>query len=127
MILVYPALCIVDTLHEFIPDISKVTGDTVETAMGTLGAVYALDAYDLDVMGEIAGYTGDVLIIHGLQDKTVPYTYSVEAITTAYAQAASELLLITGKQSMHGFEMIYDEGRQHALDAGVDFLNAHLN
>lgn len=34
MVLVYPAFCIVDNLHEFIPDISEITGDTVETAMG---------------------------------------------------------------------------------------------
>ena len=126
MILVYPAFCIVDDLHEFIPDISEVTGDTVETAMGTLGACYALDAYDIDVMKEIAGYTGDVLIIHGLNDKTVPLSYSMDAITNAYSEASSELLIITGKKSVHGFEMMYDRGREAALNAGAEFLNAHL-
>ena len=126
MVLIYPALCLVDDLHEFIPDLSEVTGDTVETAMGTLGAVYALDAYDIDVMGTIAGYTGDVLIIHGLNDKTVPYSYSLEAVSTAYAESASELVLITGKKSVHGFEMIYDEGREYALSVGMDFLNRHV-
>ena len=126
MVLIYPALCLVDDLHEFIPDLSEVTGDTVETAMGTLGAIYALDAYDIDVMGTIAGYTGDVLIIHGLNDKTVPYSYSLEAVSTAYAESASELVLITGKKSVHGFEMIYDEGREYALSVGMDFLNRHV-
>ncbi len=126
MILVYPALCIVDDLHEFIPDISTVTGDTVETAMGELGACYALDAYDIDVMKEIAGYTGDVLIIHGLNDKTVPLSYSMDAITNAYSEASSELLIITGKKSVHGFEMMYDRGREAAQNAGAEFLNAHL-
>ena len=126
MVLIYPALCLVDDLHEFIPDLSEVTGDTVETAMGTLGAVYALDAYDIDVMGTIAGYTGDVLIIHGLNDKTVPYSYSLEAVSTAYAESASELVLITGKKSVHGFEMIYDEGREYALSVGMDYLNRHV-
>ena len=110
MVLVYPALCLVDDLHTFIPDINEVTGDTVETAMGTLGAVYALDAYDIDMMTEIAEYTGDVMIIHGLNDKTVPYSYSLEAITGAYSAASSELVLITGKKSAHGFEMVYNEG-----------------
>ena len=127
MVLVYPALCLVDDLHEYIPDINEVTEDTVATAMGTLGAVYARDAYDIDIMKEISGYTGDVMIIHGLEDKVVPYTYSLEAITTAFPESASELVLITGEKSAHGFEMIYDEGRQYAQDAGVDFLNAHLN
>ena len=126
MVLVYPALCLVDDLHEFVPDLAEVTGDTVETAMGTLGAVYARDAYDIDVMNEIAKYTGDVMIIHGLNDKTVPYSYSLEAITTAYSAAASELVLITGKKSAHGFEMVYNEGREYALDAGTDFLLRHV-
>lgn len=103
------------------------TGDRVETAMGTLGACYALDAWDIDVMGEIANYDGDVLIIHGLNDKTVPYSYSLEAVTSAYSEASSELLLITGKKSIHGFEMMYDEGRSAALAAGADFLNRHLS
>lgn len=126
MVLVYPAFCLVDDLHEYIPDLSEVTGDRVETAMGMLGAVYALDAYDIDVMGTIAGYTGDVLIIHGLGDKTVPLSYSMEAISTAYAEAASELVVITGKKTTHGFEMFYNEGREYALSAGVDFLNKHI-
>ena len=126
MVLVYPALCLVDDLHEFVPDLAEVTGDTVETAMGTLGAVYARDAYDIDVMNEIAKYTGDVMIIHGLNDKTVPYSYSLKAITTAYSAAASELVLITGKKSAHGFEMVYNEGREYALDAGTDFLLRHV-
>ncbi len=126
MVLVYPALCIVHDLHEFIPDISEVTGDTVETAMGTLGAIYALDAYDIDVMNTIAGYTGDVLIIHGMNDFVVPYTWSLEAISNAYAESASELLLITGKKSTHGFEMVYDQGREYAQAAGMDFLNRHV-
>ena len=126
MLLVYPALCLVDDLHEYIPDLSEVTGDTVETAMGILGACYAFDAYDIDVMNEIAGYTGDVMIIHGLNDKTVPYSYSIEAVSTAYAEASSELVLITGKKSVHGFEMIYDQGREYALSVGADFLAKHI-
>ena len=126
MVLVYPALCLVDDLHEFVPDLAEVPGDTVETAMGTLGAVYARDAYDIDVMNEIAKYSGDVMIIHGLNDKTVPYSYSLEAITTAYSAASSELVLITGKKSAHGFEMVYNEGREYALDAGTDFLLRHV-
>ena len=126
MILVYPAFCIVDDLHEFIPDISAVTGDTVETAMGTLGACYALDAYDIDVMNEIKGYTGDVLLIHGLNDKTVPLSYSMDALNNAYSEASSELLVVTGKKSVHGFEMMFDRGRDLAQKAGADFLNAHL-
>ena len=127
MILVYPALCLVDDLHTFVPDIDALEGDTFESAMGKLGTVYAKDGYDIDVMTEIAGYTGDVLIIHGVNDRVVPYSYSLEAVTTAYGEAASELLLITGKKSAHGFEMIYDEGREYAREAGVDFLKKHLD
>ena len=127
MILVYPALCIVDDLHAFVEDIDALEGDTFESAMGTLGTIYARDAWDIDVMSEIAGYTGDVLIIHGLNDKTVPYSYAVEAIATAYGEASSQLLMITGKKSTHGFEIIYDEGREIAENAGVAFAQAHLD
>lgn len=125
MVLIYPAFCIVDDLHEFIPDISEVTGDTVETAMGTLGSCYALDIYDLDVMGTLNGYTKDVLIIHGENDKTVPLSYSEKALAEAYNESNSELLVIEGEKSVHGFEMISDECRDQALAAGVEFLNAH--
>lgn len=127
MVLVYPALCLVDDLHKFVPDLDALEGDTFESAMGELGTVYARDGYDIDVMGEIANYTGDVMIIHGLNDRVVPYTYSVDAINTAYAESASELVLIAGKKSAHGFEMVYDEGREYALEQGVAFINAHLD
>lgn len=127
LILVYPALCLVDDLHAFVEDIDALEGDTFESAMGTLGTVYAKDAYDIDVFGEIAKYTGDVLVIHGLNDRVVPYEYSLRAVTEAYGEATSELVLITGKKSAHGFEMMYDEGREIALNAGKDFLAAHLD
>lgn len=125
MVLVYPAFCIVDNLHEFIPDISEVTGDTVETAMGTLGANFAKDIYDLNIMEEISGYDGDVLLIHGMQDKTVPYTYSSEALEKAYTESASNLILAGGPKTAHGFEMIDEEARDYVQRAAMDFLNNH--
>lgn len=127
MILVYPALCLVDDLHTFVPDLSALEGDTFESAMGTLGTIYARDAYDINVLEEISGYTGDVLIIHGLNDKTVPYSYSVDAVAKAYGQATSQLLLITGRKSTHGFEMNFKEGREIAENAGVAFVQDHLD
>ena len=126
MVLVYPALCLVDDLHSFVPDLSALTGDTFESAMGELGVIYAQDAYDIDIMQEIAGYTGDVMVIHGLNDKTVPYSYALEAVTTSYAEAKSELVLITGKKSVHGFEMVYNEGRDYAEQQAISFLGDHL-
>lgn len=126
IVLVYPAFCLVDDLHTFVPDLSALTGDTFTSAMGELGVIYAQDGYDIDVFNEIAGFTGDVMIIHGLNDKTVPYSYSLEAITTSYAKAKSELVLITGKKSVHGFEMVYDEGRDYAEQQAISFLGDHL-
>lgn len=127
LILVYPALCIVSDLHDYIEDISEVTGDTVETAMGTLGAVYAKDAYDLDVYAEIGKYDGDVLIIHGENDKTVPISFSEEAIETSYKDNNAELLTIEGEKSLHGFEMVDENLRDQAEDAGMEFLTSHLD
>ena len=120
--LVYPALCIVDDLHEYIPDIQEVTGDTVETALGQLGAIYATDMYDVDVYSEIAAYQGPVLIIHGEEDMTVPLSASEKAMEVSYADNDASLLVISGEKSKHGFEMIDETLRDQAEDAGMEFF-----
>ena len=126
MILLYPAFCIVDNLHLTYETADDIPEDTVEVFNGTLGSVYATDVYDLDVMEYISGYTGDVLLIHGLNDTTVPYTYSVQALEEAYADSSSELLLISGSSSVHAFDKFYEEGRAYAQNAVWQFLEAHL-
>jgi len=92
-----------------------------------MGSIYARDAYDIDVMEEISRYTGDVLLIHGINDIIVPYSYAVTALTEAYADSNSELVLLTGKKAVHSFEMAFPEGRMYAEQQGMAFLNAHLN
>ena len=47
-------------------------------------------------------------------------------MSEAYGEATSQLVLITGKKSVHGFEMMFDEGREIALSAGRDFLLAQV-
>lgn len=127
VILLYPALCLVDDLHAVLSSLDDLEGDTFESARGTMGSIYARDAYDIDVMEEISRYTGDVLLIHGINDIIVPYSYAVTALTEAYADSNSELVLLTGKKAVHSFEMAFPEGRVYAEQQGMAFLNAHLN
>ncbi len=127
VVLLYPALCLVDDLHTALPSLNDLTGDTFESARGPLGAVYARDAYDMDVMDEISRYSGDVMLIHGVNDIIVPYSYAVDAVTKAYSKANSELVLLTGKKAVHSFEMAFEAGRVYAEAQAMAFLNSHLD
>ena len=127
VILLYPALSVVDVLHEQYPTKEALpTGDEESENFSTkVGAQYYTDMYDIDVMGTLGLYEGDVLIIHGVNDQTIPYTYSVQAIEEAYQNSSSELVLIGGKQSVHAFEIFNEEGRAEAQEAVGDYLNRH--
>lgn len=127
VILLYPALSVVDVLHEQYPTKEDLpTGEEKSENFGTsVGAQYYTDMYDINVMETLGQYEGDVLIIHGINDQTIPYTYSVQAIQEAYQNSSSELVLIGGKQSVHAFEVFNEEGRKEAQDAVGDYLSRH--
>ena len=126
LILLYPGFGEVDRLHETYPTYEDIPEDTIEFLDRTLGRIYATDIYDLDIMEYISGYTGDVLLIHGINDVTVPYTYSVQALTEAYADSESELVLISGSSAVHAFDKFYEEGRAVAQNAVWQYLETHL-
>lgn len=127
MILLYPAFSVVDVLHETFPSLEDVPEEeTIEFFNTEVGRQYVLDMYDIDVMESLSAYEGDVLIIHGMADPTIPYTYSVDAITNAYAEADSELVLITGAKSLHAFELVDKTGKQYACAAVEEFLAGHV-
>ncbi len=73
-----------------------------------------------------AGYTGDALLIHGLNDVSVPYTASVEALATIYAESNSELFLLSGKKAVHSFDGVHPQLRKAAEAVVVDFLDRHV-
>ncbi|MDD5804924.1 alpha/beta hydrolase family protein [Blautia sp. HCP3S3_H10_1] len=129
VMLLYPALSVVDVLHEQYPTKEDLpTGEEESENFGTkVGAQYYTDMYDIDVMGTLGQYEGDVLIIHGVNDQTIPYTYSVQAIEEAYQNSSSELVLIGGKQSVHAFEVFNEDGRAEAQEAVGDYLSRHKN
>ena len=128
VILLYPALSVVDVLHEQYPKKEDLpTGEESENFGTSVGAQYYTDMYDINAMETLGQYEGDVLIIHGINDQTIPYTYSVQAIEEAYQNSSSELVLIGGKQSVHAFEVFNEEGRKEAQDAVGDYLSRHHN
>jgi hypothetical protein len=63
-----------------------------------------------------------VLLIHGVADKTVEYEQSLKALTEYYAQSNSELVLITGKQSVHAFDVFWEPGQIIAWNAVIDYM-----
>lgn len=96
------------------------------TQVGTVGSEYVKAVYDLDVYGTISAYDGDVMLIHGINDSLVPYSYSEKALEESYTSEGSVLVPIYGKRSTHGFEMNFEEGRDYAETVGLEFLDAHL-
>ena len=126
MILVYPALCITDDAQEMYAFADDIPEGEAEMPVGTVGSEYVKAVYDLDIYGTISAYDGDVMLIHGINDSLVPYSYSEKAIEEAYTGEGSVLVPIYGKRSTHGFEMNFEEGRDYAETVGLEFLDAHL-
>ena len=126
MILIYPAFCIADNAREMYDSAYDIPEDRAEMPVGTVGSEYVKTVYDLDVYGTISAYDGDVMIIHGINDSLVPYSYSEKAIEEAYTGEGSVLIPIYGKKSTHGFEMNFEEGRDYAETVGLEFLDVHL-
>lgn len=126
MILVYPALCIADNAKETYASAEDIPEGEAEMPVGTVGSEYVKAVYDLDVYGTISAYDGDVMLIHGINDSLVPYSYSEKALEESYTSEGSVLVPIYGKRSTHGFEMNFEEGRDYAETVGLEFLDAHL-
>ena len=124
MVLVYPALCIADNARETYASAEDIPEGQAEMPVGRVGSEYVKAVYDLD--GTISAYDGDVMIIHGINDMLVPYSYSEKAMEEAYTSEGSVLVPVYGKRSTHGFEMNFEEGRDYAETVGMEFLDAHL-
>ena len=80
---------------------------------------------DEESLAKCAGYTGDVLLIHGLNDKSVPYEASLNAFLSIYSEANSQLLLLSGKKAVHSFDGVQPQLRDVAESAVLEFLNIH--
>lgn len=127
MILLYPGMGMIDRLISSYPDLDAVTGDTIEDNGHVFGKVFLTDVYDWDVAGTCSQYKGNVLLIHGIADKTVEYTQSVKALTEYYTESESELVLISGKKSVHAFDAFWEPGRDIAWNAVHDYMQTEVN
>ncbi|MBQ2193897.1 MAG: alpha/beta fold hydrolase [Bacteroidales bacterium] len=119
ILLVYPALCIPDDAFALYPKRENIP-DTV-TFMGLhIGRAYYEPFYDgYDIYKEIAGYQGDVLIIHGTEDSLVKPEYSAKA-SNVYDRSEFHLIFGAG----HGFRKPEHRAQYHAYV--IDFLRRQM-
>ncbi len=116
LLLLYPAFNINDLCEELYPDPSSIP-ETGVIFHQNVGRIYFEDALSEPIREDMANYLGPVLIIHGDQDRTVPISYSEEAVQL-YPDA--ELLVIEGCD--HGF---FGDQRETAVNACTDFISRH--
>lgn len=122
LILLYPGMGMIDRMIANYPDLDAVEGDTIEDNGHVFGKCFLTDVYDWDVAGTCSQYKGNVLLIHGINDKTVEYEQSLKALTEYYAESESQLVLVSGKQSVHAFDVFWEPGQLIAWDAVTDYL-----
>ncbi|MCD8154331.1 MAG: alpha/beta fold hydrolase [Clostridiales bacterium] len=81
---------------------------------------------DEEALEQASGYTGDALLIHGINDESVPYTASVDMLNTIYSESNSELLLLSGPNAVHSFDGVHPELRAVAESKVLNFLDRHV-
>lgn len=84
-----------------------------------VGKAFYVDMFGMDPFEAVHAYDGDVLIVHGDQDTTVPFEWSERAVKE-YAHA--ELVKVPGAR--HGFQ---GEHQKIALAAVEDYVWKHFN
>ena len=126
LILFYPALCIPDDARrgkmmffsfnpDKVPECVWAPGTTL-----ALGRRYIKDAQALNAFTALSGFDGDVLFVHGTEDKLVDIAYSEMAATAlADREGAGEVHMVRVNGAGHGFE-----GRQqtYAMQSVRQFL-----
>lgn len=119
LILFYPAFCIPDDARKgkmgmFSFDPQHIPEEIVVHGLH-LGRCYPEAVLRMDALEEVRGYPRPVLIVHGMQDKTVDVRYAYAA-QKAYGDACQMLLL---RQEGHGFSK---KGNVVAKEAVRQFL-----
>lgn len=97
MLLLYPAFCVADNWKERFPDRDDIP-QRYDVWGVPLGKCFFEVLHDFDIFANIGKYSGDVLIMHGDRDATVPVEYSVRA-QKIYRN--SHLEIFAGEE--HGF------------------------
>lgn len=117
MILHYPSL--------YMPQIITAWYDSPEDVPDTisfgedyeLGAVFALDLWDVDVVSRLSDFPGNVTIIQGSEDQLVP-AESIEQASALFQNAEFHLIEGAG----HGFS---GDDFDKAVEYGLDYLFAN--
>lgn len=113
MVLLYPAYVIQDDVIERTNNGKHF--EPLSTFLGhTVSEIYDRDAFSIDIYARMKKYTGEVLIIHGTDDQTVPIAYSCEAIET-FPHARMETIEGAG----HG---LVGKDSDKAMRLSLDFI-----
>lgn len=118
LILLYPALCIPDDARlgrlggasydpKNVPDIIECSNKM------KVSHKYHENVAQMDAFLEISKYKGRTLLIHGMQDDVVNYSYAVRA-REAYEEEQCKLMLI--RDAGHGFTMQQNESVMTAIE-----------
>lgn len=119
ILLTFPALCIPEDGFALYPTLADVPG-TVNIMGMNIGRAYYERFYDgFDIYREIAGYQGNVLIVHGTVDGLVKPEYSAKA-SNVYQNCELHLIFDAG----HGFYKPEDVELYHSYV--FSFLRKHL-
>lgn len=116
LIMIYPALCIPDDargcrLAGASYD-SNVVPDVIDCGNIHIGKKYHNDVVEMDPYLELSAYQGPVLLIQGLNDEVVNYSYAIRAKEN-YKEGQCHLQLV--REMGHGF----DENMQSSLIASI--------
>lgn len=118
IVLFYPALCIPDDARAGKMMFAKFNPENIPEIVNCgpmkLGRCYVTDVIGMDPFEEIKGYLGEVLIVHGTEDKIVNWDYAKRAYETFLKnnpaglppEQRATLRLITG--GAHGFSKKHD-------------------
>ena len=125
LILFYPALCIPDDARRgsmmFARFDPSAVPETFKCGPMRLGRIYPEDVMDMDPYREISDYTGDVLIVHGADDRIVNASYAEQAYET-YRHAKKDRIVSLHilRYADHGFRKDEDRNALYAVDRFIE-------
>ena len=116
LIMIYPALCIPDHARRgclgggnYNPqNVPK----TIDCGASVLGKAFHEEVVDMDPYLELAAYKGPVLILQGLNDTIVNYSYAIKA-KESYREGQCHLMLV--RDLGHGFNEMQQESALAAI------------
>ena len=117
LILYYPAFCIADDAQKQYSSIDEIPEITVHYKH-KIGKEYYRDLLDYDIYENIADFDRPVLIMHGIDDKMVPFSYSKHA-----KEVYKNVSLIPFEGEGHGFS---GKGKVKAAKYTYQFLTNFL-